>query len=677
VALGLAGCDSDKAWAMRDDLVVDYDSPGYVVLSLAGDNITFVWQLKNKPILEEKAVEQKINHGSAQEFDENVLKNKINDYLTKDSILAKDYNLSLKTKVRQNLSQSKNIAKIFSAMIKEVPKLFLETMSAKKDARQITKKLAAKAFPSILWSKSENDWRGWGGYAGFESSELFSEPNPEDYLSPQSMNEMLAGNPEHSVEKNEEVMRFREPINDLVVTGIYGKLSGNNWDSSYQFPIDKKVMEKAKDITITLPKVGPKSILPKLLGSEIVIERVRGIRKGEEIPLTVDISPLGSGIVEDTKKCQEIVYSIEIDEVPSAMKELSREEYNSFKEKFIRENGQEATVQIAEFPEEIDLFLEQIKTKNPKEQVQAIEQFVRFISYYDMKNAEMMGLKRGKTLDERLEIMRTRIDELRERGNINKEVLQNKMYAGVCADFAVLTAAILRRAGFISGVLSGFMSEGNSVKIHNAHGSAFVVWPNQRGGNEIFAVDGTPTELEGISRPSLAELEKIREEKINEITKEANEKLDEIMEILASHDEESIKKLSNGELEKVLNTVLRYDVKQENLQAITGLLQAYWYSPIHKLDFNEIGDKVKFLEFFESEIKSARQSKIEPVADPGNRLFETVETFVQRFAKDENLEKSLDIIDSIASLVGNKLSKSESKALTVVTTYLRAKKIIV
>ncbi len=180
--------------------------------------------------------------------------------------------------------------------------------------------------------------------------------------------------------------------------------------------------------------------------------------------------------------------------------------------------------------------------------------------------------------------------------------------------------------------------------------------------------------MEGISTTSLVEFEKIREEKIAEIKQEAMEKLDEIMEILASHNEESIKKLTNGELEKVLNMVLRYDVKAENLQAINGMLQAYWYSSVHKLDLAEVDDKIKFLKFFESEINSERESKLESVADPGSKLFETVEKFVQRFAKGENIQQGLDIMDSISSLVGNKLSESERKALTVVTTYLRVKK---
>ncbi len=106
-------------------------------------------------------------------------------------------------------------------------------------------------------------------------------------------------------------------------------------------------MEKAKDITITLPKIGIKTKLPKLLATEIIVERVKGIKKGEEVPLTVDISPMREGLVNDTKDCKELMYSIEMDEVPSTMKELTAEEYSKFKEKFIRENGQEASVQIA------------------------------------------------------------------------------------------------------------------------------------------------------------------------------------------------------------------------------------------------------------------------------------------------------------------------------------------
>jgi len=380
-------------------------------------------------------------------------------------------------------------------------------------------------------------------------------------------------------------------------------------------------------------------------------------------------------LVTDTSKCQEVVYSIETDEVPGAMADISRKDYESFKGKFIRANGEATVKELAVLPEEVDLFLEQIRNKKPKEQVQAIEQFVRAISHYDMKNGEMIALKKGKSLEERLEIMAERVEELKEQDEKNKDVLQGKMYAGVCADFAVLSASVLRQAGFVSGVLSGFMPAGKSARIEHAHATAFVAWPNGRGGNEVFAVDGTPTGIEGISRPSLGEQEAIREEKIDEIKKEATEKLDEIMKILESHDEESIKKLTNGELEKVLNTVLRYEVKQENLQAITGMLTAYWYSPMHKMDLDKIDDKTNFLKFFESEIERSRDRQpVESFSDPGNKLFGTIEEFINHFAKNKTKGEGLAIMEEITGLVDSKLNATERKALTVVTTYLRAKK---
>ncbi len=73
---------------------------GSVALGLAGDYITFVWQLKNKSGEKKK----NILLMPAQEFDENKLRIEINNYLTKESLLAQNRNLSLKESLRKIFS---------------------------------------------------------------------------------------------------------------------------------------------------------------------------------------------------------------------------------------------------------------------------------------------------------------------------------------------------------------------------------------------------------------------------------------------------------------------------------------------------------------------------------------------------------------------------------------------
>ena len=618
IAKGLAGLDSARAWTMREELIKAGRS-NVVPVSLAGNYETFIWQLLKKE--ETKDIAYKITNTGTGEFDEKALAGEISEYMSRDSLFAEKNNQTPEEKMRSWLQTGANAARTISTVLKESPRIFLDTMAAKKDAKNIAQKFEYKAFPSVLSKQKESAWRDFPGYFGYGGggSEKYREPSPEDYLNPDSMEKMLGGDPEggEGGRENEEVMRFREPVKDLVVTGIYGKFSGQVWDPSYQFKIAKKPKEEAKEISIVLPHVGAKTKLPKLVGSDIITERVKGMKNKEEVPLEAEISPMGEGLVLNTKKVHEVVYSIEIDEVPPALRQISKPDYARFREQLVRADDASMITELMPLPEEIDLFLMSIKDREPKEQVQAIEQFVRSISFYDMKNGEMIGLKRGKSLEERLEIMEARVDELKEKEKTNKEALAGKKYAGVCADFAVLSTAILRKAGFASGVLSGFMPEGTVAKVKDAHATAFVVWPDGRGGNEIFAVDGTPSGLEGISRPSLEELEKIRGEKTKEIRENGEKQLDEIMKMLANNDEESISKLTNGTLEKVLNAVLRYEVKQENVQAVTGMLEAYWYSPLHKLDLKKTGETAKFLEFFESEVaRSRNMPAAEVYADP-------------------------------------------------------------
>src|SRR3990167_3201829 len=158
----------------------------------------------------------------------------------------------------------------------------------------------------------------------------------------------------------------------------------------------------------------------------------------------------------------------------------------------------------------------------PAEKVAAIEKFVRDISYYDFDNVEMQGKKGGKDFDERLDMMRYRLDEIRRKKPEIADQLRDKQFAGVCADFAGFTAALLRHAGFMAGVMDGFRPKKKSITTADAHAMAYVVWPNPEGkGYKVVGVDGTPsgiTEEEqelllGIQQPSLLEKKQLREAK--------------------------------------------------------------------------------------------------------------------------------------------------------------------
>ena len=680
ISMGLAGLDSDRAWQMRDEFIKEGVYKGSISMGLAGDYTTFAWQLNRNKEKENKKIElqSKRNENLDNvEFNPNELLQQINEYLGNKSLLSKERKLSLKEKLKRGIQTSSKFITFINKTITESPKTFLDTMAAKKDSQFIYKKLTRKIFRSISKKEKDSTWRGFSGYLGFNKNEdIKRNPSPEDYLDPDTPETMTGGDPEGEGQ-NVEVMKFREPINELVVTGVLGKCNGANWDKLYEFSIDKTELDDAKEITITLPKVGRKIKLPKPISSEIILERVKGVKKEEEeIHLIPDISPMREGIIADTNEASEIIYSVQRSEIPREINNITDGEYQKFKEKFIKENGSIMIEPITGLSDDIKLFLESIKNQTPKEQVIDIEKFIRTISYYDMKNGEVMPIKRGTLPDERFEIMSTRIDELKEK--TPDESLQGKLYAGVCADFAVLASATLREAGFLSGILSGFLASGKSATIGDAHGTAFVVWPNKHGGTEIFSVDGTPSGVAGISGNSLEDLEEIREQKIDKLKEDADKKLTEIQEILNSYDEESIKKLTNGKLEEVLNIVLKYDVSEKNVQVLENLLQSYWYTPFSKLDLQQITNKNSYSRFVEKEIETQKEALKENIKNPGSKLFGVVEEFIQKFQKSGKVSSSQEallIIDSITDAAKKHLTAQEIKSLTVISTYLKAKQI--
>jgi hypothetical protein len=105
---------------------------------------------------------------------------------------------------------------------------------------------------------------------------------------------------------------------------------------------------------------------------------------------------------------------------------------------------------IAQPDEEELLFLDSIKNDAPKKKLIKIEQYVRKHSFYDENNKEVANLKSKKSIDEKIYVCKKRIDELKEKKSELALDVEEKKRAGVCADFATISAVLLRKAGFIS-----------------------------------------------------------------------------------------------------------------------------------------------------------------------------------------------------------------------------------
>ena len=154
-------------------------------------------------------------------------------------------------------------------------------------------------------------------------------------------------------------------------------------------------------------------------------------------------------------KIVKVVYTQSKTELPTVFSEVSEDEYVGYFKEFIEKYGKGTGEKIMALPAELKYFVDTIKHLPPHERAMAIEEFVREIGYYDFENKETKEEKDGKPPAERLAIMAARMDNLKK-GFLKGRTLGKKMYAGVCADFAVLTAALMRESGLIAGVAQGY-----------------------------------------------------------------------------------------------------------------------------------------------------------------------------------------------------------------------------
>jgi len=155
------------------------------------------------------------------------------------------------------------------------------------------------------------------------------------------------------------------------------------------------------------------------------------------------------------------------------------------------------------------------------------------------------------------------------------------------------------------------------------------------------------------------------------------------MSIIESQDMEAIRKLENGELEEVLNNILRYEVKMPHLEVLNRILGSYWYTTMKDLDINDIQDKIKLMKWFQSEIETQRElneKRSDTINQPaGSYLFDIIESFVDKFIKNKvvsNKNEAFDLLSQIVDLAKDDLNSVEKRSSTAVITYLRAKKMI-
>lgn len=334
------------------------------------------------------------------------------------------------------------------------------------------------------------------------------------------------------------------------------------------------------------------------------------------------------------------------------------------------------------------IFVKSLEGKTPVEKIEEIESFVKSIGVYDFDNGEVMADKEGKPIGEVINIMSQRMDELKLRST-DKDAFKHKKFAGVCADFAKLTTALLREAGFPSGIMTGFQpGHGETtVSVSNAHAISYVLWPAEDNKVRLITLDGTPggstpeeeAKLMGIRQKSLKERMQAFSEQEADLLKKAEKELEELERIMKDLDEDAIKLLENGQLERTLNFILN-QVRESHLSVIDRVLNASRYAGFDATtvaDKNNIEAEIAFRQFMEKEIASERAIKKDDDHFRGEKLVRSLAEFMTRYAKDDNVggkAKALQILERIFDISKTNLNPIESRSAIAVLTYLKAKR---
>ena len=305
----------------------------------------------------------------------------------------------------------------------------------------------------------------------------------------------------------------------------------------------------------------------------------------------------------------------------------------------------------------------------------AIQKFVKENGYYDDDNPkELNKRKSGKGLHERMQLMQGRMTEINSK-NKNK-------YAGKCGDFAFVTTALLRGAGFLSGIVQGYLPEGKVALARDAHAASFVLWPTEDGKNEMHIIDGTPNgtspflqfpTIKSIEELFKSSVEKIKLEEREEI---ADEKIKEIVAVIDGGNHEKIEELKNGKLESTLNEYLSKNVNVAHLHLFKRLFEAFWYTPLKDFDLKK--DKQEISEFFDIELESqrgvnAKDEGFEKKA--GGFLIESIHDFAKSMIRHKyanNFTDAFDKIKAIVEIAEDSLNNTEIVAIRLIIKYLKA-----
>ncbi len=598
------------------------------------------------------------------------------DVATIESLLGQesiDQKKSYKERLKEKFATSKQFAQFVTYYFQKYPQEFMSHNSVKavRARRQLLRDMRSLVAPDLVESERRN-----------RQSPQFNAGGA-DYLSRSEAISYRGGDPLERKEGSESIaLQLAKPlVQDYVSTGYYAKESDGSWKRA-EMPLDNRAtgLVQENTITTTVCRPGSRIQLPLPIHSSYVPDSIKVIaRDGSEQSIEIDIDSFGMGSVVLPAGFERCSYGIQeslIHEVPS---EMDQHEFNKTKAHILsQENGKQYFEKISGLPDIEKNFIASINNLEPQEKIKAIESYVQEIGYYDFDNRETINGKKDVDSSELFYVMESRMSEIKSQ-NADRDY-SKKRFAGVCDDYSKLTTALLREAGIPSGLMTGFRSgEDLTIDVNQAHATSFVLWRGPRGNITSYVVDGTPTGMNqeeqelmrqiGINPKTLEEKIKENEEIIEESQEDIQERIQELQQKIENLTPESLSKLSEQEIEQMLNLSLAHTVTWDSVQALERVLSAYKYSPMYTYSVEDQVDALR-QEFMRSMMRPEKTSDTyaaEQSGAAGSAMLQMTRDFLG--TKDTQSPHDVEALRRITAALDSFLSEYEKRAMDIITKY--------
>ena len=590
------------------------------------------------------------------------------------------------TIMRNVIEQSKQLFDSIKLSMKNKAQWLLQSFSlpAKPDSNilKLTDRLIAACYPEE-WQKYQDKQK-----EQIQSNKSFSfeSEDPRGMTHNQFESMMAGGNvgaKKNGLESSESIKGFEAtfdtPVNAMLITNIVAyDTSANRWKRTH-VPVDGDMVQHRtyKKVTATLKNPIPSSVsvIPAPLATKEFSTNKSNIEKDS---LGIHTA-IGDGALS--------TWSYEIPVGSVAMDNVSDQTYTRFLDRLIDEGGSKYIEKIPGLPVECQMFLSGIQSLPPRDRVQQIQKFITSHSFYDAYDNQMRDEMNRAGITERLGLMQERLAQLR--GEIGNEIPDTMLFAGVCADFAIVGEMMLKESGIAAGIAEGYRISGTTINSDNAHGKNIVLWPDETGKTIMAEVEMTPSALTESQRAAFAQqglepepLQKAITEAENrekEHEQELKEKSDEILkqiDDLIAHSAEQGKRLNKVELRGHITDYISSMCSLEDIYVYKRILESYRFTPINTVDVNDLDQKIKGTEFMQAEYKrwkgdyEHREDGLERISNSGKNLIGEIDRLYIKSAMANTQDQFVSLFKNIPNYLHNELPDSHKKLWKLLEVYV-------